>query len=133
MRLGAFLLLLIALSACSNQEQKIEEQLANVMAVHDSIMPWMDQMHELDEALADQMTVLAEEGADFKPLEKVREDLNESSEMMMIWMSEFKPEEYKKDSKRILRYLESEESKITKIGERMSEAINSSKEALGRD
>ena len=51
--LSTFLIL-----SCGNPKTAVEDKFAEVMAVHDSIMPWMDKMHELANRLEEKHNML---------------------------------------------------------------------------
>lgn len=132
MRFLLFLALLTSVCACQNDKAKTEALLEQVIHVHDSIMPWMDEIHGLDQELAGEMTRLHESGEliALKEVEVIRENLIQSEEKMMQWMGEFKPEERQEDTERLLRYLKAEEKKIRHVGKEMRTAIDEAKSYL---
>jgi predicted RNase H-like nuclease (RuvC/YqgF family) len=130
-----YLLLLIPIAiACGEQSGNIEDRMSNVMAVHDSIMPWMDKMHELGERLEEKHSML--DSAMIKEKESclmLSSKLDEAEEEMMAWMSEFKPEKFEEDKAKLISYLEEQQKEIERVGLSMKEAMDQAKENLGTD
>lgn len=105
-----------------------------VMAVHDSIMPMMDLMHEMESALDYRIQELEANGdKPDKELLKAQKELEDASEAMMLWMSEFKPEEFEEDKAAMMEYLEEEEEKIIEVGDRMKRSMMNVQELLSEE
>lgn len=116
------------------QAESIELQMKKVMAVHDSIMPWMDHMHALQQALdAKNDEARMNDESPNGDIEGARAELEAASEAMMLWMSEFKPEEFEKDKSSLMEYLEEEEEKISNVGEQMKASIESAEAILNEE
>ncbi len=116
------------------QAESIELQMKKVMSVHDSIMPMMDLMHQMESALDYRIQELeANSEKPDKELLSAQKELEEASEAMMLWMSEFKPEEFEEDKAAMMEYLKEEEEKIIEVGDRMKNSMMNVQELLSEE
>jgi len=102
------------------------------MAVHDSIMPWMDKMHELANRLEEKHDMLdSTMTRERENCLMTRSKLEEADEKMMNWMAEFKPENYEDDKAKLVNYLDEQKELISQIGVEMKSAIDKAIEKVG--
>lgn len=108
---------LLTLAACKHSHPGMEDNplYVEVMAVHDSIMPKMSDIHSLKKDL-NQYT---ESEARDKVLSTISE-LDKADEAMMNWMANFKVPE---DKTQIESYLNAQKVEISSVAEQMYTAI----------
>jgi len=125
--LSTFLIL-----SCGNPKTAVEDKFAEVMAVHDSIMPWMDKMHELANRLEEKHNMLdSTMTRERENCLMTRSKLQEAGEKMMNWMAEFKPENYEDDKAKLIIYLDEQKELISQIGLEMKSAMDKAIENVG--
>lgn len=124
--------LLFAGCGKSNQDEQGEEVVASeedelydkVMAIHDEVMPKMNDIHKLKKQLEEEIKNspdLVEERK--QQIESRIKQLDEASESMMQWMRQFNPEDYKADKEEYLKYLNKELENVKKVKEDMLHAL----------
>jgi hypothetical protein len=120
-----FLVCPILLLACSPSNQELYEQ---VMAVHDEVMPKMDDLYklkrELQQLQSDSKAVPADQR---KALEDAIINIDSASEGMMVWMREFDPPKGIAEAD-LRKYLEDQMEKVKKVKEDILEALKSGNE-----
>lgn len=120
------LLLPILLLACSPSNQELYEQ---VMAVHDEVMPKMDELYKLKRELkqlqADSTGSISD--AQREDLEKAVLQIDSASEGMMVWMREFDPPKEIAEAD-LKKYLLEQMEKVKKVREDMLNAIKGANE-----
>jgi len=100
----------------------------SVMAVHDLVMPRMDEMFKLSESLKDKIAKTPSLPNDQKVMIQTAIDsLENANEGMMVWMRQFKPAEGSTDAAAARNYLNQEMVKVTKVKESMLSAIEKAK------
>jgi hypothetical protein len=120
-----FLMLPILLMGCSPSNQELYEQ---VMAVHDEVMPKMDDLYklkrELQQIQADSTAIPANQQ---KALEEAIVKIDAASEGMMVWMREFDPPKGMAEAD-LKKYLMEQMEKVKKVKEDILEALKSGNE-----
>lgn len=111
------------------KKAELREQLYNeVMAVHDEVMPRMDDIYRLKIKLQEQLKELLEKSSDQHTdeivilTEKIKA-LEEAGNSMMVWMRQFDVKPDSLGHEAIMRGLEEEMEKIKKVKHDMLEAI----------
>ena len=130
------LFLAIAVSACNDTEKLEKEAWAEVMKVHDEVMPKMADMNKISRSLKPYL----EEGAleDKSLMEEVNlaiKNLETADDAMMDWMADISPLEELREEKsheEIMAYLGEEATKIAKVKEDMLSSISSGQEVLDK-
>jgi len=113
--LGLFMLVV----GCAPSNQELYEE---VMAVHDEVMPKMDDLYKLKRALKEKVASDSLEEAEKANLVQAIAKIDSASEGMMGWMREFDPpKEVTEDELR--SYLEAEMKKVVKVKQDMLSAI----------
>ena len=101
-----------------------------VMAVHDEVMPKMNDLYKLKGTLKDKIADSPAMAADKKAeLESVIARLDSASESMMVWMRNFNPLPDSLGEEQAREYLENEMEKIKRVKTGVDEALESGKEA----
>jgi predicted house-cleaning noncanonical NTP pyrophosphatase (MazG superfamily) len=136
---------IVLLASCSEKKQEteksIEEQHADsreelynqVMAVHDEVMPKMDEIYrlktKLQEELQDLLQNKSEANAEqIKSLTDKINSLENASKEMMVWMRQFDVQPDSLGHEVIMEGLNEEMKKIEKVKRDMLDAIQSAKE-----
>jgi predicted house-cleaning noncanonical NTP pyrophosphatase (MazG superfamily) len=136
---------IVLLASCSDKKQEteksIEEQHADsreelynqVMAVHDEVMPKMDEIYrlktKLQEELQDLLQNKSEANAEqIKSLTDKINSLENASKEMMVWMRQFDVQPDSLGHEVIMEGLNEEMKKIEKVKRDMLDAIQSAKE-----
>ena len=135
----ALFIITLTISCSPNQDkeqQKMEEELyAEVMAVHDEVMPKMSRIlsleRELKEAVEGLDSASSESLEKLEYLERHIARLQEADEAMMQWMRSFEvnQEGWAHDS--IMSYLEKEKKRISQVQDKMLVAIEEAEGLLG--
>ncbi len=116
----------------SNSDDQVEEVAVNeedelyekVMAIHDEVMPKMNDLHKLKKQLEEEIKNspdLVEERK--QQIENRIKQLDEASESMMQWMRQFNPEDFKADKEEYLNYLNEELEKVNNVKDEMLKAL----------
>ena len=105
----------------ASEEDKLYEQ---VMAIHDEVMPKMNDLHKLKKQLEEEIKNSPDLVEERKmQLENQLKEVNEASEAMMQWMRQFSPDELKTDKEAYVKYLNEQLEEVTKVKEDMLKAL----------
>jgi len=109
-------LLLMTLQSCqSGLDPKVEAKKAEVMAVHDEVMPLMSTTRKLKKKI----TAHNHGGVD-----RLINDLDAADETMMQWMSDFNLLDEKKTVETQMEFLDKMEGEANKMKAQFAKAIN---------
>lgn len=97
-----------------------------VMAVHDEVMPKMDEIYKLKEALRKQMTNPAEQ----PEIQTTITNLDSASALMFTWMNQFNPPADSEGVEKAKAYLEEEKKKIEQVRDAMIQSIDEAKAVM---
>lgn len=123
----ASIVLVVSLLSCSGgsgSTSSAEGLYKEVMAIHDEVMPRMDDIYRIQTRLKKEL-----EDAENLPEEKRKEleekilRLEEASRSMMVWMREFNPAIDSLDEDGIRAYYKQQKDKIEQVKEDMLSAI----------
>jgi Mg2+ and Co2+ transporter CorA len=99
-----------------------------VMAIHDEVMPKMEDIYNLKKELADTIANTPDMvEAKKKELEAMMARLDSANDAMMGWMHEFNPLPDSADQEKARAYLENEMEKIRKVKDLTAESIEKAK------
>lgn len=113
------------ITAC-NQKNRVEKLKAEVMAIHDEVMPEMGTLMNLQKELKDKISDLdTTDKSMADSLRRLVKQLEEADEAMMQWMRNYKDPSPERSEKEALEYLESKKESITEVKNK----INTSKAA----
>ena len=112
--------------SCQPERDKVDDLEAEVLQVHDEVMPKMEEMVSLNARLSkkiNQLDSLQNEGItgnnlaqDRAKITSIVKKLDESDSLMMEWMHGYNGDSAKKlDTKKALIYFEAEKVKIDKV------------------
>ena len=86
------------------------------MAVHDEVMPKLDNIFRITESLKDKIAKTPDMPAPKKKeIEAAIDSLNKASDGMMIWMRKFAPPSPTADPQEARTYLKQEMAKVQKV------------------
>jgi len=141
MRIVNLLLLLFLLSACgpsatdsssseagsSAQKQQQDSLWAQLMRVHDEVMPEMGTIHRLSSQIQSRMEEHDWSAEEREPWEKALKDLESAGDGMMTWMNQMKQlPKMRNDSlshETIMENLSQDEASIQRVSEDMRTSI----------
>lgn len=113
------------ITAC-NQKNRVEKLKAEVMAIHDEVMPEMGTLMNLQKELKDKISHLdTTDQSMADSLRRLVKQLEEADEAMMQWMRNYKDPSPEMSEEEALEYLESKKESITEVKNK----INTSKAA----
>jgi len=132
------LVMLVALVGCSNPElEKLTQLRAEMMEVHDEVMPRIGEIYTLKKDLqAQHKTMALDTLADslaLQGLQMVIRDLQAADSLMMDWMSELDMEaEHSQEMAAAIAYYEEEKKKIDAVREKMLQSIENGQSKLNK-
>lgn len=113
--------------ACSKSEDKQKKMIEEVMAVHDEVMPKMDEIM----TLKGQLDSVAKVSPDSVKAKDLYVALDSADVKMSDWMSGYNPDGVKgKSEEEVLKYYEEEKNKIVKVKELTNTSIEEAKTFL---
>lgn len=126
-RISIFVILASALflASCKKGNQELYNE---VMAVHDEVMPKMEDIHKYKKdfkAEINDTTNITE--ARKAELEAVIMKLDSAGKGMMVWMREFDPVADSEGEEKAREYLQKEKEKVTKVKKDMLDALEHAK------
>ncbi|MEM7550350.1 MAG: hypothetical protein AAF363_11775 [Bacteroidota bacterium] len=127
------LLIIIAalvLVSCADSKKETEKKLRDeVIAIHDSIMPEMRTIRDLQKELEVKIQELDSSSvAQLEELESKSEKLESAGDEMMKWMRDYEDDFEDKTPEEIIEYLKKQKELITKVENEMTSAISEAKE-----
>ncbi|REG84466.1 hypothetical protein [Algoriphagus antarcticus] len=122
-------------NACGLKGSSENEKLrAEVIAVHDEVMPKMGQLKSLErKALERAQELESEDTIDSAKVEEYKSlayDLNHANEAMFEWMHQYEKEDGDKSEEELKQYLDGQMLQITKVNVEMKAALDNAKKAL---
>ena len=118
----------------TDNDLAIEENLFDeVMVIHDEIMPKMSDLNKLRKELKAQIAIQAESGQDTTTLSNAINELAAAEDGMWDWMHNFRPLGPIRDSLNhdgVLKYLNNEKERITKVKTDMLKSIEQGNQLL---
>lgn len=130
------LIFLVMLSACGkplSKEEKearlIEQQIAEVMAIHDSVMPKTGEIFKLKKKLSGFETNV-KDSLLIQKIYRYKNLLEEADDAMMDWMHEFREADPMLTFEEKQQYYSEEKMKITEVKIKMLASIDSAKTLL---
>jgi len=129
-----FLSALVLFSCQPNQEELNNLKRAEVIAVHDEVMPKIGQLKKYEKEAEKQIEIL--EMSETVDSVKVQEfkvlafELNQAYEAMFVWMRQYKSDDEGKSSEEIKIYLEDQSQKITEVNDQIKAILTKSEQLL---
>jgi hypothetical protein len=124
-KVSLFLFALIALS-CESKEKEVEKLKSETIAIHDEVMPKMDDIMKLKKSLKNEQDSASENNN----IQGLIIALEESDKAMMNWMRNYDPrmEDMTDDEK--IKYLKKQRASISEVSEKMNKSIAEAEEYL---
>ncbi len=122
-----FVLILLPLVLFFSCKSESEDLYIQVMAVHDEVMPKMDDIMKEKSRIQDLINE-SSDSARVQALEAVIVRLNDADESMMQWMRSFDRDKFADDPEARIDYYKEELIRINEVKDTMLGAINESKE-----
>jgi hypothetical protein len=121
--------LFISLSACDKKADNQKVMIDEVMAIHDEVMPKMDEIMALKSSL-DSASKVSPDSVKARELSTALETADNE---MMDWMEEYNPDLMKgKSNEEITKYYADEKAKITTVKTLTDKSIEEAKAFLGK-
>lgn len=122
--------IIASLTACQkNAEDKQKVMIDEVMAIHDEVMPKMDDLMTLKGSL-DSAIKVSPDSAKAKQLYAA---LDSADNQMMDWMQAYNPDQVKgKSEEEVSKYYAEEKTKISSVKELTNKSIEDAKGFLGK-
>ncbi len=122
--------IIASLTACQkNAEDKQKVMIDEVMAIHDEVMPKMDDLMTLKGSL-DSAIKVSPDSAKAKQLYAA---LDSADNQMMDWMQAYNPDQVKgKSDEEVSKYYAEEKAKISSVKELTNKSIEDAKGFLGK-
>ena len=138
MRISQIVLLILASSvlfSCQpNQEELNTIKRAEVIAVHDEVMPKIGQLKKLEKETEKKIEMLemseTVDSVQIQELKALAFDLNQAYDYMFVWMRQYKTEDEEKTQEEIKVYLEDQALKIAEVNEQIKAILIKSEEVL---
>ncbi|MBB6001729.1 hypothetical protein [Arcicella rosea] len=120
-------LMLSVVFSCSKSEDKQKKMIEEVMAVHDEVMPKMDEIM----TLKGQLDSISKVSSDSSKAKELYVALDSADVQMMEWMEKYNPDQVKgKSEEEVVKYYEVEKNKIIKVKELTNASIEEAKAFL---
>ncbi|WP_080055205.1 viral A-type inclusion protein [Spirosoma aerolatum] len=134
-----------ALLACNSGEEAVKKSENEVLAIHDEVMPKIDDIMKLKKQLKQRITSLDSLKASGSASATLRTDeekeqatrlvadLAIADSLMMSWMSHYNGDTLSKlSSEEALNYLAAQKDQITDVKKRVTTSIEQSRQFLGK-
>jgi len=129
-----FLATAVLYSCQPSQEELNRIKRAEVISIHDEVMPKIGQLKKLEKEAEKKVEILEmSETVDTLQIQKLEElafDLNLAYDAMFVWMRQYKTEDEEKTPEEIRVYLEDQALKITEVNVQIQEILSKSAEIL---
>ena len=116
---------MLLLTSCDNsqkvQKAEFDTLFAEVMKIHDDVMPEINNLYKLKKFAQENITVLPDTSSMIKELMEIQLLTDKADDAMMDWMANFKIPE--SDHKSKLTYLQNEKLAISDVRELMLSTI----------
>ena len=123
---GLFFLTIIAYS-CGTQKDQVKAAKAEVMEIHDQVMPEMGNLRKLQKALVEKS--LSKDSAESIKLVELAGNVTSANESMMNWMHDFNPNFQGTEEERLL-YFEEQKKSIAQVQKTMLDVLSAAQQAL---
>lgn len=134
-RIGLIFSLLVLLQACKPSQADLnKEKRAEVMAIHDEVMPKLGQLKSFEKKAIQKASELnASDSANvdqIKRLEVLASELNQAYEGMFVWMRQYQVDETGKSPEEVKEYLEEQMTMVTEVNKAIKDVLAKSDSLL---
>lgn len=124
------MLVVILMVSCESKDKEIEKLKSETIAIHDEVMPKMDNIMKLKKSLKNAMLE-----ADSAQKEEIRNRvgaLEDADKAMMNWMRNYDPQMEGMSDDEKIEYLKNQKSSISEVSEKMKSSISEAKVYLNQ-
>lgn len=114
----------------SEAEQAETALYEEVMAIHDEVMPKMDDMMRLKSQLQAKLEQKETTQEEALALRSAIKELEQADEAMMQWMRNFKPQDHVNDHQKVIAYYQEQKKYIKEVKDKMLAAIENARKKL---
>lgn len=130
-----FVAMFFFLSACGSDKKESNEILKQeVIAIHDEVMPKMDELKKLKKDLLQKSSELSadsiEMSGEIEKLNGISADLDSAFEGMFVWMRQFKSTFEEMSDEEVEAYLLDQKIKVQKVNDEIKASIEAAKSEL---
>lgn len=134
-RISLIFSLLLILQACGpNQKDLNQNKRAEVMTIHDEVMPKLGQLKAFEKKAIQKASELAAmdtvDTVQVKQLEDLGKELSQAYEEMFVWMRQYELDEEGKSPEEIKIYLEEQLISVTKVNTAIKDVLAKSDSLL---
>ncbi len=126
--------LLFSVACQPSQEDLNKEKRAEIIAVHDEVMPKMGKLKNLEKEAQTKIETLEmtanPDTVKIEALELLAKDLNKAYEEMFVWMRQYSIDDQEKSPEELKIYLEEQMDKITAVNLEIKTALDKADSVL---
>ena len=132
--IATFLVLIVLfLSSCAGggNQKDLKAMRAEVMAVHDEVMPKMGELRKVEKSLrqlADEK-VMADSTTDVSAIRNAADAIAAANESMMVWMRAYNPN-FEGTNDEVAAYLEGQQKSVDQVKKDMLSSLEAGKALL---
>jgi hypothetical protein len=116
--------------SCESKEKEVEKLKTETIAIHDEVMPKMDDIMKLKKSLkAEQDSVSTEKSTD---IQQMIISLENSDRAMMNWMRNYDPQMEGMSDEEKIEYLKKQKASIHEVSEQMKSSISEAENYLNQ-
>ncbi|WMN12956.1 hypothetical protein QYS49_35090 [Marivirga salinae] len=123
-------LIAVLVISCESKEKEVEKLKSETIAVHDEVMPKMDDIMKLKKSLREKKDSISTEGN--QTIEELISSLEESDNAMMNWMRNYDPQMKDMSEDEKIDYLNDQKSSIEKVSKQMKNSISEAERYLNQ-
>ena len=126
----SFIVAVILLSSCESKEKEVEKLKSESIAIHDEVMPKMDDIMKLKKALKSKQDSTNNVNSD--QIQEMILALEESDKAMMNWMRNYDPRMEGMSDEEKITYLKDQKSSIEEVSKQMKSSISKAESYLNQ-
>ncbi len=123
-----FSFVLVFQSCGPNQEELNAERRAEVIAVHDEVMPKMGQLKSFEKKALQRAEVLTAmdsvDSAKVQEMKNLALELDQAYEAMFVWMRQYETEDGERTPEEVKNYLEEQMVSVSQVNQLMKAALS---------
>lgn len=120
----------LLMMSCSSKEKEIEKLQSETIAIHDEVMPKMDEIMKLKKSLKLEQDSVSEEES--TAIQELIISLEASDKAMMNWMRNYDPRMEGMSDDEKIAYLKKQKMSIQAVSEQMKSSISEAEEYLNQ-
>lgn len=115
---------------CESKEKEVDKLKSETIAIHDEVMPKMDDVMKLKKSLREAKDSVSTE--ENQTIQELIISLEESDKAMMNWMRNYNPQMEDMTDGEKIEYLKNQKSSIQEVSEQMKNSISDAKNYLNQ-